>query len=83
MSRMKRLWTRRSSRAWLGWHRWRTRHGGGSRVVERDEANVRPAARLQNPKSQARYAGYTKRFICYCLRIAAALDDDTEEEEEI
>jgi hypothetical protein len=30
-------------------------------------------ARLQNPASQARYARYWKRFICYGLRV---VDDD-------
>lgn len=30
----------------------------------------RPIARLQNRDSQLRYAGYWKRFICYCLRVS-------------
>jgi hypothetical protein len=42
------------------------------RSVKREEIDVRPLARLQNPESQARYAGYMKRFVCYCLRIATA-----------
>jgi hypothetical protein len=35
------------------------------------EANVQPLARLQNPESQATYAGYTIRFVCFYLRIIA------------
>ncbi|TKA55283.1 hypothetical protein B0A49_12685, partial [Cryomyces minteri] len=37
--------------------------------AKREEADVRPLARLQNPESQRRYAGYWKRFMCYCLRV--------------
>lgn len=33
-------------------------------------------ARLQNPESQRRYAGYMKRFVCYCLRVVAVSDGD-------
>ncbi|KAF3000054.1 hypothetical protein E8E13_000058 [Curvularia kusanoi] len=33
--------------------------------------DLRPLARLQNPSSQARYAGYMARFVCYFLRIIA------------
>ncbi|KAK4947069.1 hypothetical protein LTR66_014220 [Elasticomyces elasticus] len=39
--------------------------------AKREEADVRPLARLQNPESQRRYAGYWKRFMCYCLRVVA------------
>ena len=45
--------------------------------ANREECDVRPIARLQNPESQRRYCGYMKRFVCYVLRIAvnvAALD---------
>ena len=28
-------------------------------------------ARLQNPESQARYAGYMVKFVCYALRFVA------------
>ena len=31
--------------------------------------DVRPLARLQKPESQARYAGYMRRCVCYCLRV--------------
>lgn len=34
------------------------------------EPDVRPIGRLQNHDSQLRYAGYWKRFICYCLRVS-------------
>ena len=34
----------------------------------------RPLARLQNPESQARYAGYMVKFVCYFLRIIADAD---------
>ncbi|KAK5200476.1 hypothetical protein LTR16_006035, partial [Cryomyces antarcticus] len=37
--------------------------------ANREGLDVRPLARLQNPESQRRYAGYWKRFICYCLRV--------------
>lgn len=33
-------------------------------------------ARLQDPESQRRYAGYMKRFVCYCLRVVAVSDGD-------
>ena len=39
------------------------------RSAKRKEADGRSMARLQNPESQARYAGYIKRFIYYCLRV--------------
>ncbi len=51
------------------------------RSAKREEIDVRPMARLQNPESQGRYAGYMKWFVCYCLRIAAAARDLDEEEE--
>jgi superfamily II DNA helicase RecQ len=35
------------------------------------EIDQRPLARLQNPESQARYAGYMVMFVCYFLRILA------------
>jgi hypothetical protein len=41
------------------------------RSAKRQEVDQRPMARLQNPESQARYAGYMVRFVCYFLRIVA------------
>jgi superfamily II DNA helicase RecQ len=41
------------------------------RSAKREEMDLRPLARLQNPSSQARYAGYMARFVCYFLRITA------------
>ncbi|KAI9882030.1 MAG: hypothetical protein M1823_006233, partial [Watsoniomyces obsoletus] len=35
------------------------------------EVDQRPIARLQNPESQARYASYIVKFVCYFLRIIA------------
>ncbi|KAL1640843.1 hypothetical protein SLS61_010226, partial [Didymella pomorum] len=35
------------------------------------EVDQRPLARLQNPKSQATYASYIIRFVCFYLRIIA------------
>jgi hypothetical protein len=35
------------------------------------EVDVRPLARMQNPESQATYAGYMVRFVCFYLRIIA------------
>lgn len=54
------------------------------RSAKREEIDVRPMARLQNPESQSRYAGYMRRFVCYCLRIAAADQEagDGEESED-
>ena len=39
------------------------------RSAKQSEPDVRPLARLQNPESQARYAGYMRRCVCYCLRV--------------
>ncbi|CAO2655088.1 Nn.00g101520.m01.CDS01, partial [Neocucurbitaria sp. VM-36] len=36
-----------------------------------NDIDVRPLARLQNPESQAVYAGYIVKFVCYYLRIVA------------
>jgi len=44
--------------------------------AKREEIDVRPMGRLQNPESQKRYARYWKQFICYCLRIVAAEEED-------
>ena len=41
------------------------------RSAQQTEVDQRPLARLQNPESQARYAGYMVRFVCYMLRIVA------------
>ncbi|KAH7111886.1 hypothetical protein B0J11DRAFT_543194 [Dendryphion nanum] len=39
------------------------------RSAKREEIEQRPIARLQNPESQDRYAGYLIMFVCYFLRI--------------
>lgn len=44
------------------------------RSAKRDEPDVRPLARLQNPESQSRYAGYMVMFICHVLRVVATSD---------
>jgi hypothetical protein len=44
--------------------------------ASREEIDQRPLARLQNPESQRRYAGYMKRFVCYCLRVVAVSGED-------
>ena len=44
--------------------------------ASREEIDQRPLARLQNPEGRRRYAGYMKRFVCYCLRVAAVSDED-------
>lgn len=41
------------------------------RSAQQFEIDQRPFARLQNPESQARYAGYIVMFVCYFLRIIA------------
>jgi hypothetical protein len=41
------------------------------RSAKMSEADVRPLARLQNPESQATYASYMVKFVCYLLRILA------------
>ncbi|KAL1640171.1 hypothetical protein SLS61_010262, partial [Didymella pomorum] len=41
------------------------------RSAKREEPDVRPLARLQNPESQAVYASYMVRFVCFYLRILA------------
>jgi hypothetical protein len=41
------------------------------RSAKQAEADQRPLARLQNPESQATYAGYIIRFVCFYLRIIA------------
>ena len=41
------------------------------RSAKRQEIDQRPIARLQNPESQARYAGYMVKFVCYALRFVA------------
>jgi len=41
------------------------------RSAKLEEIDQRPLARLQNPESQARYAGYMVMFVCYFLRIIA------------
>ena len=39
------------------------------RSAKQSEPDVRPFARLQNADSQARYAGYMKRCLCYIMRV--------------
>ena len=41
------------------------------RSAKRQEIDQRPIARLQNPESQARYASYMVKFVCYALRFVA------------
>jgi superfamily II DNA helicase RecQ len=41
------------------------------RSAKREEPDTRPLGRLQNPESQARYAGYIVKFVCFYLRIIA------------
>jgi hypothetical protein len=41
------------------------------RSAKLTEVDQRPLARLQNPESQATYAGYMIRFVCFYLRIIA------------
>ncbi|XPS72544.1 hypothetical protein M3J09_004706 [Ascochyta lentis] len=41
------------------------------RSAKREELDVQPLARLQNPESQAVYASYMVRFVCFYLRILA------------
>jgi len=48
------------------------------RSAKREEVDVRPMSRLQNPESQNTYAGYWKRFMCYCLRVATAVRESGE-----
>ena len=42
--------------------------------AKRQEVDQRPIARLQNPESQARYARYMVKFVCYVLRFMAEAD---------
>jgi hypothetical protein len=39
------------------------------RSAKREAPDTRPLGRLQNPESQARYAGYIIKFVCFYLRI--------------
>ncbi|KAH6619076.1 hypothetical protein C7974DRAFT_342236, partial [Boeremia exigua] len=41
------------------------------RSARQTDIDQRPLARLQNPESQATYAGYMVRFVCFYLRIIA------------
>jgi superfamily II DNA helicase RecQ len=41
------------------------------RSARQTEVDQRPLARLQNPESQATYADYMVRFVCFYLRIVA------------
>ena len=51
------------------------------RSAKQSEPDVRPLARLQNPESQAKYASYMVRFVCYYLRVI--VDEDRERESSI
>lgn len=51
------------------------------RSTQQQEVDQRPMARLQNPESQARYAGYLVMFTCYFLRILA--DDEARAEDAV
>jgi hypothetical protein len=41
------------------------------RSARQTKVGQRPLARLQNPESQATYAGYMVRFVCFYLRLIA------------
>lgn len=41
------------------------------RSAKQHEVDLQPLARLQNPESQARYASYIVKFLCFYLRIIA------------
>jgi hypothetical protein len=41
------------------------------RSAQQTDIDQRPLARLQNPESQATYAGYVVRYVCFYLRIIA------------
>jgi hypothetical protein len=47
------------------------------RSAKRQEVNQRPIARLQNLESQARYASYIVKFVCYALRFMADAETRT------
>jgi hypothetical protein len=49
------------------------------RSAKQAEADVRPLARLQNSDSQQRYAVYTARLLCYCLRVLESVENGTAE----
>jgi hypothetical protein len=44
------------------------------RSAKRQEVNQRLLARLRNLESQARYASYIVKFVCYFLRIIADVE---------
>jgi hypothetical protein len=46
------------------------------RSANREEVHKKPMVRLQEAASQARYARYWKRFVCYCLRVV--VDGDSQ-----
>jgi hypothetical protein len=43
----------------------------GLRSAKRSDIDQRLMDRLQNPESQARYAGYMVKFVCYALHFLA------------
>ncbi|TKA60633.1 hypothetical protein B0A49_13140 [Cryomyces minteri] len=52
------------------------------RSAKQAEIDVRPLNRLQNVDSQDLYAGYWKRFICYCLRVAESREESEGRDED-
>lgn len=44
------------------------------RSAKLSEADTRPLARLQNPESQAQYASYMVKFVCFYLRVLADVE---------
>jgi hypothetical protein len=51
------------------------------RSAKRQEVDQRPMARLQNPESQACYANYMIKFVCYALRFVADAEARTHRSE--
>jgi superfamily II DNA helicase RecQ len=52
------------------------------RSAKLQEPDTRPLSRLQNPESQAVYAGYMRRFVCYSMRVYKNLEEHGEIEDE-
>lgn len=48
------------------------------RSAKLQEPDTRPLARLQNPESQAVYAGYMRRLVCYSMRVWKNLEGQGE-----
>jgi hypothetical protein len=47
-----------------------------------NEADARPLSKMQNKASQQRAARLWARFLCYCVRLVAAEEEDKEAEEQ-